>query len=210
MEDFKTKKDAYFRKVSDNFDVFHQIVNSNKEHPNIDKIVMPRNEEEVEYADAILSFFIDTLALAEYITDGNLEKKEIDSNKAFNYYVSLINALKNDDETEVERIKQSLYTSSPKEAAKLIFDVIACINYLPDEFGEELMKRTAFDYNDEVQLVQFEYFYNKAKAILNDTNNSNIDFSKVDLSKDSLECIRELHILIEEEMNKSKQLKREK
>ena len=127
MEDFKTKKDAYFRKVSDNFDVFHHIVNSNKEHPNIDKIVMPRNEEEVEYADAILSFFIDTLALAEYITDGNLEKKEIDSNKAFNYYVSLINALKNDDETEVERIKQSLYTSSPKEAAKLANSLTASL-----------------------------------------------------------------------------------
>ena len=215
MEDFKVKKEEYFKKVNDNFDIFQKIVLENKDNSNMDVIVMPGTPEEVDIADAILTYFVTVTDYLNFANREGIEKRDFKDNFAYNLYLNIINLLKNFDKQGIEEIKKYITTEvSPKDMGKCFYDLLYCLIYYP-EFSESLCKDCGFDEDDELSYFQFNHFLEKAKKVANPNNATLINFRNmseeeriyVDRTKES---IREFTRLVDEEINKSKGLKREK
>ena len=213
MGDYKKKKEEYFSKVRDHFDIFQELVKDKKENPNAELLVLPTTEEEVDLADSIFTFILDSLSFAGYVAEGNLKERDLNENYAFNLFKNIINALKDDNKREIENIKNYLTNKvSPKEGAQLIFDLLSCLNYLQNEFIDSLCKQTGFDSSDELSFLQFRFYLDKANEISN-SGVGKIDFNHLDLKDKektnmTIECAKEFHNLVEKEMNKEKELKR--
>jgi len=210
--EFKEKKTVYFEKVRNNFDIFQNLMDNNKGNDNSEVLLMPKTEEEVDIADAILTYMIDASAFLRYIIDGNLESKPLEENYAYNLYTNLINALKDNNDMEVETIKKFIEIVPPKEKAKYVFDALSCSND-SEEMMKSLCKNTGFDPNDELSIMQFNLYFEKAKHAANigydDIKFRNMSRSDKRKVVSIVEMVKELHIMIDKEINKDKEMKRE-
>ena len=166
MTDFEEKKEEYLKtsfsrieriellstkkNAQGNVKYFVYSIPSDK----VKKIILdPKNEKELILAES-------TLTLGEILNDllWNPEEINIEGCMIIQIYIQLMNALKEEDQNAISRIKNYLNHIDPENSAKIIYELISIVNYDPYEILDYIQSQTGFtdeSYYDFVSLLNY-------------------------------------------------------
>lgn len=157
----------YREKLSDNIDIVKNIKVNNGPKETMDIILNPRNERELRIANGIVDSFINMGSLYEASYYGYVKYNEEDC-MILDLFVDIINAFKNNDKEELEKIKKErISTASTKETARMIFELLTVFVSDPDKSIRNIATRCGFDMNDELDMLLFQSYLDRAQDITN-------------------------------------------
>ncbi len=166
MEDFEKRRNEYFDRIREDGEILGMLTNNPNNNPDVLKIIlMPKTPKELEFAEAIISFFTMTYNMMTGEYESNII---VEDSSIVKLYIEIINALKVNDERKVEEIKFNISNSTnPREFAMILYDFYSiAINY-PIEAKEHIAKECGFDINDGYQEDEFLDYFEKAQVIAN-------------------------------------------
>lgn len=169
MDDFLMKKEMYFDKLRNNYDVLQSILNSkdNEGKPILRIILDPSTENELIYADSMFTMFTDLKALVE-TSSFYSEQPDYENILFIDYMERLIIALKNRDKEEIKKIGIEIKeNNSPEYAGELVYGAMRALIYNVDEVLNYLAEKTGFDVYDDIQYAQFQVYFQEANETFN-------------------------------------------
>ncbi len=157
----------YREKLSDIIDIVKSIKVNNGQKETMDIILNPRNERELRIANGIVDSFINMGSLYEASYYGYVKYNEEDC-MILDLFVDIINAFKNNDKEELEKIKKErISTASTKETARMIFELITVFVSDPDKSIGNIATRCGFDMNDALDMLLFQSYLDRTQDITN-------------------------------------------
>ena len=198
MDNFNDELKKYYDRLRDNIELVQKLT-ENKDNTQYNKLLQtPQNEKELSIANVSLTYLIDILAITESMLYGYSQKIDLNNNLAIDFFVKLINGLKNND---YEAALQELKKIDTKTSAKLMYDFLTGFLSNPKETVNIVAKKTGFDFDDELSSMQFQLFLNEANtkisAITSPNSEETIDvlLNNDEKSKKYLEMMKHFHIL---------------
>ena len=167
MEDYNNIKRRY---LDENKELVDSIIKDNANKEIVRIITNPTTEIEALIADSIINTI-------KQITELLTTPQDIDiPNLSFiNLIIRLINALKNKDKQEVQKIKTYLNEIDPESAAHLIYEMYSAFGTRINETLDYIANQTGFNLKDSIE--EFQTIFNKATNIISVESTYQIDFS---------------------------------
>lgn len=181
MESFEQRKNQYFNKLKENIEIVEQMTNndnSDKENnkKTLEMLLMPTTEQELQFDNLMIDFMSDMRSLTDDIVNDNVKDIDLSICEVVKFYAKIIVVLKNEDNTMIEELKNALGDlRNPKAIAKLYYELIVAFGSNPDETVESIMTEAGFDVDDELSLLQFQIYLNKANEITNSKQSEKFD-----------------------------------
>ena len=200
MQSFNERKEEYFKRLRCDIDLLNAIVEGTSKNDEgkkaIEIILNPQNERDLDFAESVFSFFEEFTSFIESVLNHEVEGVSLEENEGIKLLIKLINALKQNTESEAKEIYENI---SINEFANIIAETFIAFVYNSEDAIDYLASKTDFDLDDNLQMLQFQLYLDKANNLLG---------KKFDIHSIKLEDISEQHIeifkLLAEEINKIK------
>lgn len=199
MENFIEKRNEYFKKLKSNPNVLNKIIEDNKgkekSKRTLEVLLTPKDEFELELANTMYDYICDFLNIYYAVIEEEIDEIPYEDNLFFSYLINIINAYKNNEDTD--SIIKSI--SMPGDCAKMVLHMYLGFLFDIESAYEYIAEKCGFDIYDELELEQFNIYLEKVQFIIN--QNSNFNTVPDELNKDNLEFFKEFykefHILYE-------------
>ncbi len=199
MESFEERRNEYFKKLRNNNELLLKLSENKTNDPkSMEVLLMPKTERELEVAEAMITFMNDAIDLFNNAIYGNVERIDLENSLALNCISEIILSLKNNDNKKLDSIKNYLDREiSSKDEARLLYEFISAFSMDCEAAIDFLARKTGFDMNDTLSIIQFQMYLEKAKEFTNN-NSAQIKLSDVDIETSeevtkALDFINEFH-----------------
>ena len=201
MDDFNERKEEYFKKLREDVDIISSLMQSEGNIKTKQIILNPQTPQELEMAEATYKTISDLKNLLFDIMNGDVKPLDVNNCFVVDYFARLIKALVDCNQDEVNRCYLELSDMGVKEAAKLVYEMMVVFASNPEEAIDYIINKSGFNDADELQMLQFQLYLEKAKEITNsrkamDINNVDVDDEKQ--VKEYIDFSDEFHRLCEE------------
>lgn len=201
MDDFNERKEEYFKKLREDVDIISSLMQSEGNIKTKQILLNPETPQELEMAEATYKTISDLKNLLFDIMNGDVKPLDVNNCFVVDYFARLIKALVDGNQDEVNRCYLELSEMGVKEAAKLVYEMMVVFASNPEEVIDYIINKSGFNDADELQMLQFQLYLEKAKEITNsrkamDINNVDVDDEKQ--VKEYIDFSDEFHRLCEE------------
>lgn len=212
---FKNRREEYFTKLRNNSELLESIMNGNNNSKTLNILLIPSDEKELLLAENFYILMDDLLFITKNCIIGNIDVELSDDNMIILLFTRIIIALKEQNQEEISKITKELNTLNTKKSAQLIFELMTSFFSKPEELMYAIFDKCGFDQEDELSIVQFQKYLEKANEITNNRSNSIIDLSNIDQSNDEqisnfIDFTNEFHSICEEKIYNKNELQRTK
>lgn len=193
MKDFNERKKEYLNKLRENIYILDKItVDKGDPQGLMEKLLDPKDEEELKMMNMIITLFIDIFDLKERSSVGDVKKILLEENIGINYYIDIINKLKLKKDINLFEKINSI------EAAEILYGFLTGTVSNSHEAICYIAEKTGFNLDDEIELRRFELYLDKANALFEKNNEFTSPINeKVDI-EDSFAFCKKFHELCEE------------
>lgn len=163
MEDFKTRKAEYLKKLRNNPKIASEIIknldDSESDQKTIGIVIAPANDKELALADYLFSFMSESDSLEKDIFNDEIEKIPNEENESIELFSDIINVTKNGEEFS------SIALSNPEYLAKVLYQFY--VSYISDteNFRDAVAQKTGFNLDNKIEATMFLIHFDKAVEI---------------------------------------------
>ena len=219
MESYEERLKNYFERLSNNTEILIALANKNNQKT-VEILLLPKNEKELELADATLTFIEDTIGIVENAMEGNLKSIDPETSVMVNLYADIIKSLKENGKVDEEVMKKYISKdSSINEVALFVYESLVAFTVNPERTLECIINKSGFEgVDDELAVLQFKLLLAKAAAMANELkeNSTNsiksanlYDMTDEKAVNDMIEFSREFHKLYVNGLEENHSLKLE-
>ena len=170
MENFIERKKAYFERLRANEILLLALQVPSVDGNDVNEIFIdPQDELELEIANGMITFIEDSDKISEGHSNKTYGEEEFSKIFIVDYFIRIINALKNQEKETLEKIKVEFsQTRSVEEITEMYYDLqsIAANTNTMVAMGEYVLEHTGFDVDDDLSMLQFKLYYAKATEFI--------------------------------------------
>ena len=169
MEDFNERKKAYLDKLRNNEELLAAIINSREKNtPEAMAMLLdPQDDMQLSLADGFATVLGDTINMMTGY-DYPEEEDNYDDIFLLNIFKRVINALRSNDKEALEAIKEEVQTkTSPEVLGEMSYYLIKLFVFSAEEVLEYLFEQCHFDFDDPLEIAQFQIYFEKANQTIN-------------------------------------------
>lgn len=203
MENFEKRKEEYFDKLRTNPELISGMLSKGEDEKSkkmLTLLLTPKNEEELEQAEAVYQFMCDLSSVIERIITGDIKEIPLEQNECLDLYATIINTIKsgNEDEDYIKGILQKKYDGV--SVAKFLYDSLVSLLGNAEETVIYWSEKCGINLEDPIEAAQFQIYFERAREIFDNKTPdvSNVDVDDSEQLKQFIEFAKEFHTLSEE------------
>ena len=164
MKSFEERRKEYFKNILKYSKMINDLIETEGNERTVEILLYPKNELELEFANAYIMYIEDTINLNANALYSNVELINLEESVYINYISSIINAVSNNiNIDEINKINEKTIENNCELLAKICYEMIVIIITNPEQLSECLYKKCGFNIDNQEQVIEFE-------KIMNDVN----------------------------------------
>ena len=170
MENYIERKKAYFERLRANEILLLALQVPSSYGNDVNEIFIdPQDELELDIAEGTITFIEDSDRISEGHSNKTYGVEEFSKIFIVDYFIRIINALKNKDNAVLESISEEIRKSrSIEEITEMYYDLqsIATNTNTMVAMGEYVLEHTGFDVDNDLSMLQFKLYFAKATEFI--------------------------------------------
>jgi len=181
MKSFEERRKEYFQNIRKYSKLINDLKEKEGNERTVDILLYPKNELELEFANAYITYIEDTIKISANASCNNVETINLEESVYINYFSSIINAVSNNiNIDEINKINEKTIENNCELLAKICYEMIVIIITNPEQLSEYIYQKCGFNIEDQEQVIKFEKLMNDVNKQLKPqlTPESKEDFKK--------------------------------